>query len=1059
MYQGEYGRKFFIYSLIVVLLMGIISPALSQTVSAEETKTEGNTNLETIKLDPSYQHEPFDGWGTALVWFANVTGGWPDELRDQLADDLFGEEGLNFNIARYNIGGGDSPETEPYMRKGGAVPGYWNRPAAIGTDQVNWWDPSNPDHWNWTADANQQWWLKAAQERGADTFEAFSNSAPYFMTQSGYVSGNWDPWQDNLKTDQYEEFATYLTTVVDRLQNDFNIEFETLSPVNEPNTGYWRAKGRQEGSNWSPASQQKIINEVKKQLDEKQLNTVVSAMDETNPQKFRQNWEQYTTETRANIDQLNVHTYWPEQQIGVRDIAKASGKRLWMSEVDLSPGGIGQDHEDIRTGLGLSERITTDIQKLESGAWVLWQAIEDEVNMSPEHENGNWGLIQVDFAPDDFSKVTIYKNKKYYAMGNYSKFIRPGFQVINSNSSSTLAAVDKDNKSVVIVYTNKATEEKELNLDLSGFANVGENAKAVPYVTSATDNIAEGSAIQVSGKKLTAKVKPQSITTFVVSDVSGVNSKQSVVDPEEEFLLINKHSNKVLDIADNKQNIVQKSVDHEKQNQSWKVQKVTEGYSNKELYQIVHSGTGKVLGAANGNAVLQGDQDKPNQNWILSTYGNGEFHFINQENGQVLEIGGQSTAENANATLWLPNTGNNQTWKMVKAGIANIEPTAVTVPKKKIAPVLPGEVTAVYGNGDKVLKEVVWDEIDPKLYDRENVFDVKGTVKGTKIKAVATVNVSKIDHFEPVNIKTIPGKAPILPSEVAVKLANGSKGIVEVQWDEMESSLYDDYGKFTVRGKNPYSPVKAIAQIQVTQDALENLSLKSETKANASFTGRYDSAANIIDGTITSARWTNWDPNAWRPEDWVAIDLGKEETLSKVDIHFYDDFGGTRPAETVFLQYWNGSNWIELEGTQTNVEARKEVHFSFDPVVTSKIRAVMTAMPNTCIAISEVMVWGEGETDTPRIGDDATLESILINGQPIQGFNPDTFSYQVEMNGRIHKDLIIKGVTSDILAKTKMVMPESLPGEAVISVTSEDGKQQKTYKVEFVNEDGTLVGQ
>lgn len=1059
MLQGEYGRKFFIYGLIVLLLVGIISPAVPQTASANEAAAEVNSNVETIQLDPSYQHEPFDGWGTAFVWFANITGGWPDELRNQLADDLFGENGLNFNIARYNIGGGDSPETEPYMRKGGAIPGFWNRPADMNPEIENWWNPENPDHWNWDADANQRWWLEAAKDRGADTFEAFSNSAPYFMTQSGYVSGNWDPWKDNLKPDQFEEFATYLTTVVDRLQKDMDIEFKTLSPINEPNTGYWRALGRQEGSNWSPASQQKIINEVKKQLVEKQLNTVVSGMDETNPQKFRQNWEQYSSETRANIGQLNVHTYWPEEQTGVRDLAKISGKPLWMSEVDLSPGGFGQNHEDIRTGLGLSERITTDIQKLEPEAWVLWQSIEDEVNMSPEHENGNWGLIQVDFDPEDFSKVTIYKNKKYYAMGNYSKFIRPGSQVINSNSTSTLAAIDKQNDSVVIVYTNNSTEEKALNFDLSGFETVKENAEAIPHVTSATKNIAQGSAIKIADKKLSATVEPQSITTFVVSNVSGVNPNQSVVDNEEEYLMINKHSSKVLDTTSDNQTVVQKTTLHEKESQSWKIQKVTDGYSNKERYQIVHPATGKVLGSSNGAAILQDDKDQKNQQWILSTYGNGEFTFVNVENGQLLEIGGQSIAENANATLWQPNAGNNQVWKLVKAEIVKVEPSKVTVPKKKTTPVLPEEVTAVYGNGDKVLKKVVWDNIDPKLYDKENVFTVEGIVENTEIKAIATVTVSKIESFEPVKIKTIPGVAPELPKEVAVKLANGASGKVEVQWDEIDPSLYADYGKFTVRGKNPYSPVKAIAQIQVTEDALENLSLRSGTKASASFTGMYDKPANMIDGIISSVRWTNWDPNMWRPEDSVTIDLGTEETISKVDFHFYDDFGGTRPAETLYLQYWDGSDWVDIDGTQTNVEARKEVNISFEPIVTSKVRAMMTAMSKTCIAISELMVWGEGQTSVPRVGEDARLENILINGQQLQGFKADTLVYQVEMNGRIHKGLTIEGITSDILAKAEIKLPETLPGEAVITVTSEDGKQQKTYTIKFVNEEGTLVSQ
>ncbi|UOQ48441.1 hypothetical protein MUN88_20810 [Gracilibacillus caseinilyticus] len=122
----RYVRKISIITTIFILLMGIFSPV---SILAEESAQNEQSAIDTtIKLDPSYQHDAFDGWGTALVWFANVTGGWPDQIRNQLADALFNESGLNLNIARYNIGGEDSPETEEYMRPGGAVPGYWNRP-------------------------------------------------------------------------------------------------------------------------------------------------------------------------------------------------------------------------------------------------------------------------------------------------------------------------------------------------------------------------------------------------------------------------------------------------------------------------------------------------------------------------------------------------------------------------------------------------------------------------------------------------------------------------------------------------------------------------------------------------------------------------------------------------------------------------------------------------------------------------------------------------------------------------------------------------------------------
>ena len=63
--QGLTGR-FLISAMSFALVLGLISPAgPAVEAAADETKT---TN---VKLDPSYQHDPFDGWGTALVWFAN----------------------------------------------------------------------------------------------------------------------------------------------------------------------------------------------------------------------------------------------------------------------------------------------------------------------------------------------------------------------------------------------------------------------------------------------------------------------------------------------------------------------------------------------------------------------------------------------------------------------------------------------------------------------------------------------------------------------------------------------------------------------------------------------------------------------------------------------------------------------------------------------------------------------------------------------------------------------------------------------------------------------------
>lgn len=107
-----------------LILGGVAAPA---TINAEDPGVPI-----TIRIDPSYQQPEFQGWGTSLVWFANVTGGYPDEIRDTLVDMLFGAEGLDLNIARYNVGGGNAPGVRTdYMKVGATMEGFWRAPADV----------------------------------------------------------------------------------------------------------------------------------------------------------------------------------------------------------------------------------------------------------------------------------------------------------------------------------------------------------------------------------------------------------------------------------------------------------------------------------------------------------------------------------------------------------------------------------------------------------------------------------------------------------------------------------------------------------------------------------------------------------------------------------------------------------------------------------------------------------------------------------------------------------------------------------------------------------------
>lgn len=425
-----------------------LAAACIGTEAAAQTCPAAAPGAVPVRIAPDWAHpgKPFEGWGTALVWFAHVTGRLPDPVRSDLANKLYGDAGLRLNIARYNIGGGNAADTPAYLRPGADVPGFLSEKG-----------------WDGSADAGQRWWLDAVRDRVPEKtriFEAFSNSPPSFMTVSGRVSGNEDGLQDNLKAGQEQPFADYLARVVRELEQRHHIHFRTLSPVNEPNTPYWFAANTQEGAHWSPARQALMIKAVKAALTARGLKTEIAAPDETNAQTFVLDWAGLDAEARADIGQLNAHSYDTTGKTAVRDIARVSGKRLWMSEVDLSAPNVRQDYADMRPAIALSEQIVSDINRLEPVAWVLWQAVEND--KGPGENSSNWGLIKLDYSTGKDPHVT----EKYWAMGAFTRFIRPGARFVSPGDSDTVVASRPGANGFVAVHVNPGLYPRRLTFAL-----------------------------------------------------------------------------------------------------------------------------------------------------------------------------------------------------------------------------------------------------------------------------------------------------------------------------------------------------------------------------------------------------------------------------------------------------------------------------------------------------------------------------------------------------------------------------------------------------------------
>ncbi|MEV4038372.1 glycoside hydrolase [Streptomyces umbrinus] len=653
--------------------------ALVSAPSSTAQVTAADTAAVTVRPDPSYEQEKFEGWGTSLVWFANATGDYPKEIREKLAKLLFGDDGLALNIARYNIGGGNAPDVEDYLRAGGAVEGWWKAPAGTTREDTDWWSADDPADWNKDADATQRWWVDRIK-KDIDHWETFSNSPPWFMTKSGYVSGGFNATEDQLKTESVDDFAAYMAGATKRLEKAEGIKVDTIDPFNEPNTNYWSTRlgadgkpvgGRQEGAHIGPELQQKVIKALAPALKKAKTKAEISAMDETNPSIFSTNWNTYPQEVRDLVGQMNVHTYGTGQRTTVRDLAKAADKPLWQSEVE-GDWGDGQSFTDMRPGLGLAQRIVDDLRELEPKAWVFWQPVEDYDNMKPGGESakgGNWGSIQLPFSctsKDTLESCPIYTNTKFDTARNFTHYIKPGDRLIKTDDTSSAAAVSKKGNGATVVHVNSTTETRAVTVDLSKFGKVSRSATVTPVVTSADGKLERHRAVKVSDRKATFTVPAQSVTSFVVKGVSGVAKDAAELRKGHSYELTGVQSGKALTVADNGTSLVIRTSAGDAAGQEWKLRQISGDTGNRQRYVFTNPVEGKRLAVRDGAPVLEADsgpRDKATQ-WIMSTTGDGTWTLVNAATGRLLEVGGQTTNDGAAVTLWTPNSGANQRWRV-----------------------------------------------------------------------------------------------------------------------------------------------------------------------------------------------------------------------------------------------------------------------------------------------------------------------------------------------------------------------------------------------------------
>ena len=462
------------FPTLALLMTAAIAP------SAASAQREGEGPRVEVSVDVNTVHQTIEGFGASGAWWPTWVGDYPRDKQDQLLDLLFSpDKGIALSIFRYNLPAGSSEATvkRPERR----------------TVQIE----TSPGEYDLSRDDAALDLLAGARERGVQRFVLFSNSPPERMTVSGKASGG-PGGGSNLRPDMVEAFATYVLDVAERVRErcDLPDDGVAVSPINEPQWR-WGGDGRgQEGSHYKPAEVAAVIREVIEQNEQRGLGFEIEA-----PESGA--WEPTMPYAKAlfddpiideHLDALAIHSYWTnaEQRRKAAEALRAAypDKRIAMTEYcemrhghDLSiEGGLhmaGVIHEDLTVGNVVS--------------WQWWLAVAA----------GGYrdGLIYAD--PET---QVIEVTKRLWVLGQWSRFVRPGFERVAAEASDdrlkATAFRSGDGRRLVIVTINPTDQPIPVAFTALSFA------VADAFVTDADRDLAATSA--------DTPLPPKSVTTLIL---------------------------------------------------------------------------------------------------------------------------------------------------------------------------------------------------------------------------------------------------------------------------------------------------------------------------------------------------------------------------------------------------------------------------------------------------------------------------------------------------------------------------------------------------------------
>jgi len=252
---------------------------------------------------------------------------------------------------------------------------------------------------------------------------------------------------------------------------------------------------------------------------------ILAASDETSPQLAYVAYRAYSPEAKQVVERINAHTYSDKGAQVLAKLAKEENINLWMSEVD-GDGTAGKKAGEMASALWLGKKIISDIGKLRPSAWVMWQIVDNHISSEGMNGNRDYGMVDLQkgfwgAAVADHDNDTIVLTQKYYGLGQFTRYIRPGSTLITCGGNA-LAAYHPQDGTLTVVLVNTAGKETPVTVDLTKLSSSGSSAQVIRTSGSITEgeHWAQQADLPVVNGQVRAALPANSITTLIISDAA-----------------------------------------------------------------------------------------------------------------------------------------------------------------------------------------------------------------------------------------------------------------------------------------------------------------------------------------------------------------------------------------------------------------------------------------------------------------------------------------------------------------------------------------------------------